>query len=144
MKSPGALGVILQRQSQYLKSIAELQSSVITALIYPAFLFGAGVLVSTLFVTFLVPQLANLLKSSGKGLPLPAQIMMGMGDFFKAYWWAVLVFVAAALLIFQKMTTSPKYRAFVGPHSPRPAARRPDPHRPVLRPVPRNARQPRR
>ena len=106
----GALGVILQRQSQYLKSIAELQSSVITALIYPAFLFGAGILVSTLFVTFLVPQLANLLKSSGKGLPLPAQIMMGMGDFFKAYWWAVLVFVAAALLIFQKMTTSPKYR----------------------------------
>jgi type II secretory pathway component PulF len=41
----GALGVILKRQSQYLKSIAELQSSVITALIYPAFLFVAAMLV---------------------------------------------------------------------------------------------------
>ena len=48
------------------------QSSVITALIYPAFLFVAGMLVSGLFVTFLVPQLASLLKSSNKPLPLPA------------------------------------------------------------------------
>jgi len=106
----GALGIILKRQSQYLKSIAELQSSVITALIYPAFLFFAGMLVSGLFITFLVPQLASLLKSSNKPLPLPAQIMMGAGDFVKAYWWIVLVIVAAIMFIFQKVTTNPVYR----------------------------------
>lgn len=106
----GALGVILKRQAQYLKSIAELQSSVITALIYPAFLFVAGMLVSGLFVTFLVPQLASLLKSSNKPLPLPAQIMMGAGDFVKAYWWVILLAVAAAVFLFQKITTNPVYR----------------------------------
>ena len=106
----GALGVILKRQAQYLKSIAELQSSVITALIYPAFLFVAGMLVSGLFVTFLVPQLASLLKSSNKPLPLPAQIMMGAGDFVKAYWWVILLGVAAVMFIFQKVTTNPVYR----------------------------------
>jgi type II secretory pathway component PulF len=106
----GALGVILKRQAQYLKSIAELQSSVITALIYPAFLFVAGMLVSGLFVTFLVPQLASLLKSSNKPLPLPAQIMMGAGDFVKGYWWVILLAVAAIMFIFQKVTTNPVYR----------------------------------
>lgn len=106
----GALGVILKRQAQYLKSIAELQSSVITALIYPAFLFVAGMLVSGLFVTFLVPQLASLLKSSNKPLPLPAQIMMGAGDFVKAYWWVILLAVAAGMFLFQKITTNPVYR----------------------------------
>jgi len=106
----GALGVILKRQAQYLKSLAELQSSVITALIYPAFLFVAGVLVSALFVTFLVPQLASLLKSSNKPLPLPAQIMMGTGDFIKAYWWVILLAVAAVMFVFQKVTTNPVYR----------------------------------
>lgn len=106
----GALGVILKRQSQYLKSLAELQSSVITALIYPAFLFVAGILVSTLFITFLVPQLAGLLKSSGKELPLPAQFMLQVGDFFKHYWWAILFGIASALYVFQKITTSDKYR----------------------------------
>lgn len=106
----GALGVILKRQAQYLKSIAELQSSVITALIYPAFLFVAGMLVSGLFVTFLVPQLASLLKSSNKPLPLPAQIMMGAGDFVKAYWWVILLAIAAGMFLFQKITTNPVYR----------------------------------
>jgi len=106
----GALGVILKRQSQYLKSIAELQSSVITALIYPAFLFVAGMLVSGLFVTFLVPQLASLLKSSNKPLPLPAQIMMGAGDFVKGYWWVILLAIAAGMFLFQKVTTNPVYR----------------------------------
>jgi len=106
----GALGVILKRQSQYLKSIAELQSSVITALIYPAFLFVAGMLVSGLFVTFLVPQLASLLKSSNKPLPLPAQVMMGMGDFVKDYWWIIMLVVASIMLVFQKVTTNPAYR----------------------------------
>lgn len=106
----GALGVILKRQSQYLKSIAELQSSVITALIYPAFLFVAGMLVSGLFVTFLVPQLASLLKSSNKALPLPAQIMMDAGDFVKGYWWVILLGIAAVMFIFQKVTTNPVYR----------------------------------
>ena len=106
----GALGVILKRQSQYLKSIAELQSSVITALIYPAFLFVAGMLVSGLFVTFLVPQLASLLKSSNKPLPLPAQVMMGMGDFVKDYWWIIMLVVAFIMLVFQKVTTNPAYR----------------------------------
>ncbi|MFN0129886.1 MAG: type II secretion system F family protein [Verrucomicrobiales bacterium] len=106
----GALSVILKRQGQYLKSLADLQSSVITALIYPAFLFVAGMLVSTLFVTFLVPQLASLLKSSNKPLPLPAQIMMGSGDFIKAYWWVILLVVAAVMFAFQKVTTNPVYR----------------------------------
>lgn len=106
----GALGVILKRQAQYLKSLADLQSSVVTALIYPAFLFVAGVLVSTLFITFLVPQLAGLLKSSGKELPLPAQIMLQVGDFFKEYWWVILLGVALVLYVFQQITTSEKYR----------------------------------
>lgn len=106
----GALGLILKRQAQYLKSIAELQASVITALIYPAFLFLAGILVSVLFVTFLVPQLATLLKSSNKPMPLPAQIMMGAGDFVKHYWWALLLGSATLLFAFQKITTNPRYR----------------------------------
>jgi general secretion pathway protein F len=106
----GALGIILKRQAQYLKSIAELQSSVITALIYPAFLFFAGMLVSGLFVTFLIPQLAGLLKSSNRPLPLPAQIMMGAGDFVKGYWWVLLLVAAVVIFVFQKITTNPAYR----------------------------------
>ena len=106
----GALGVILRRQAVYLKALGELQSRVVTALIYPAFLFAAGVLVSVLFITVLIPQLAGLLKQSNKKLPPVAEFMLGVGDFFKDYWWAILFVVALIAWLFQYFTTNARYR----------------------------------
>ncbi|MGI8602305.1 MAG: type II secretion system F family protein [Verrucomicrobiales bacterium] len=106
----GALAIILKRQAQYLKSLAELQARVVTALIYPAFLFAAGTAVSVLFVSFLIPQLTGLLKQSGKELPLPAKVMLQVGDFFKGYWWLIMVVLALAVWLFQFLTKHPKYR----------------------------------
>jgi general secretion pathway protein F len=106
----GALGIILKRQAEYLKALADLQSRVVTALIYPAFLFSAGIAVSVLFVSFLIPQLTNLLKQSGKELPLPAKFMLGIGDFFKGYWWLIFLVVALSVWLFQYFTRHPKYR----------------------------------
>ncbi len=106
----GALGTMLKRQAHYLKTIEDLRANVVTALIYPAFLCGAGILVFVLFVTKLIPSLAGLLASSGKELPAVAKFMIGLGDFFKVYWWVVLLVVAVGVLVFQKLTTMEKYR----------------------------------
>ncbi len=106
----GALSTILRRQAEYLKSLQELQSRVATALIYPAFLIVAGVAVSVLFVSFLIPQLTVLLKQMGKELPPAAKFMLGVGDIFKHYWWAIIALVMGSVYTFQRVTTHPKYR----------------------------------
>ena len=56
-EASGALDEILKRQAHYLKTLAELQSRLILAMIYPAFLILAGIGVSIVFVTTLIPQL---------------------------------------------------------------------------------------
>lgn len=56
-EASGALDTILKRQAHYLKTLAELQSRLILAMIYPAFLVVAGIGVSIIFVTTLIPQL---------------------------------------------------------------------------------------
>lgn len=105
----GALPTILRRQAQYLITVAELQSKVAFALIYPAFLVFSGLSVCVLFVAFLIPQLTDMLKQMGKELPLAAKVMQGVGDFVGAYWWLVIIVIAFSIWIFQKVTTTSPY-----------------------------------
>ena len=101
-EASGALDTILKRQAHYLKTLAELQSRLILAMIYPAFLILAGVGVSIVFVTTLIPQLTSLIQSTPGGkIPLGAAILIGLADFLKK-WWIVMALVLVAAAIFFK------------------------------------------
>ncbi len=106
----GALPKILKRQSEYLVSVSNLQSKVTTAMIYPVCLLVAGIGVSLLFVSYLIPQLTQLLKSMGKELPGAAKFLMGVGDFLFGYWWAIALVIGLSVWLFQKALEIPKYR----------------------------------
>ncbi len=101
-EASGALDTILKRQAHYLKTLAELQSRLILAMIYPAFLVFAGIGVSIVFVTTLIPQLTSLIESTPGGkIPLGAAILIGASDFMTK-WWLVIVLVLIAAGIFFK------------------------------------------
>jgi general secretion pathway protein F/type IV pilus assembly protein PilC len=106
----GALPKILRRQAEYLTAVSALQSKVTTAMIYPICLIVAGMGVTILFVSYLIPQLTVLLKSMNKELPLAAKWMMNVGDFALSYWWAIAAVVGFGVWGFQKITTSETYR----------------------------------
>ena len=100
-EASGALDDILKRQAHYLKTLAELQARLILAMIYPAFLIIAGIGVSVIFVTTLIPQLTALIKSGGGEVPLGAAILIWVSTFLSR-WWLVIVITILALLIFFK------------------------------------------
>jgi len=101
-EASGALDTILKRQAHYLKTLAELQSRLILAMIYPAFLVVAGIGVSIVFVTTLIPQLTSLIESTPGGkIPLGAAILIGASDFLTK-WWLVMLLVILATGIFFK------------------------------------------
>ncbi len=101
-EASGALDEILKRQAHYLKTLAELQGRLILAMIYPAFLILAGIGVSIVFVTTLIPQLTALIESTPGGkIPLGAAILIAAADFLKK-WWLVMVITLLAGAIFFK------------------------------------------
>jgi type II secretory pathway component PulF len=106
----GALPKILRRQSEYLLSVQALTNKVTVAMIYPICLMVAGFGVSILFVSYLIPQLTQLLKSMGKELPMAAKAVLGVGDFVLGYWWAIALVIGLVVYGFQRITTSPAYR----------------------------------
>ncbi len=100
-EASGALDDILKRQAHYLKTLAELQARLVLAMIYPAFLIVAGIAVSIVFVTTLIPQLTALIKSSGGEIPLGAAILIWTSNFLSK-WWIVIVLTLIAAFIFFK------------------------------------------
>jgi general secretion pathway protein F/type IV pilus assembly protein PilC len=106
----GALPKILRRQAEYLTAVSALQAKVTTAMIYPVCLIVAGLSVTILFVSYLIPQLTVLLKSMNKELPIAAKWMMNVGDAALSYWWLIALVIGVAVWSFQKITNSETYR----------------------------------
>ncbi len=101
-EASGALDTILKRQAHYLKTLAEVQSRLILAMIYPAFLVLAGIGVSIVFVTTLIPQLTQLIESTPGGkIPLGAKILIASSDFITKWWMVVLILLIAAGIFFK-------------------------------------------
>ncbi len=101
-EASGALDTILKRQAHYLKTLAELQSRLILALIYPAFLILVGLAVAVVFVTTLIPQLTELIKSTPGGkIPWAINLMMVFADFIKAWWIVIILSLVGAFLFFK-------------------------------------------
>ena len=101
-EASGALDTILKRQAHYLKTLAELQSRLVLAMIYPAFLVLAGIGVSIVFVTTLIPQLTQLIESTPGGkIPLGAAILIGASEFLSKWWLVMLLLLIAAFIFFK-------------------------------------------
>lgn len=106
----GALPKLLRKQTSYLLTVEELQSRVLQALIYPAFIFGAGTILLFVFMTVLVPQLTVLFTKTGRGLPLATRSLIAVSDFFAHYWWAIIGVTILGSLAFWRFIQTPEGR----------------------------------
>jgi type II secretory pathway component PulF len=110
-EASGALDTILRRQAHYLKTLQELQSKFVLALIYPSFLALSCVGVGILLVTTLIPQLTSLIQSTpGAKVPLGAQILISLTDFLKNWWHVISLILVAAAIFFKAWKDNPDNR----------------------------------
>ncbi len=107
-EASGTLDVILKRQAQYMRGQMALRGKILFAMIYPAFLIVAALGVTMLFVVYLIPQLMDMLDSTGGTLPLGAVIILKISDFFKAWWWMIGLAFACAFVLFKTWVKRPE------------------------------------
>jgi len=90
-ESSGSLDNILDRQVKYLGMMEDLRAKFIGALIYPAFLAVSGLGLAIVMITYLLPKLSVLIKSSSKATPIFLDYMMRLSDFLRNEWWLLLI-----------------------------------------------------
>lgn len=106
----GSLPSILRRLANNLAVMAELQSKVTQAMIYPAFLIGACVVLMVVFMTFMVPQIMDLMGKNGQKLPAATQLLISFNHFMGQWWWVIGIILTAAGLTFRGYISSPAGR----------------------------------
>jgi len=94
----GILDTILQRLAAYLEKAAQLKSKIKGAMIYPACIVAAAILVTFVLLVWVIPVFGEVFKSFGAELPGPTQFVINVSNFVIAwFWYLALVPVAAAV-----------------------------------------------
>lgn len=106
----GSLEIIFERLAEYLERSEELKNTIISAITYPAILFFIALVSIFALLFFVVPQFAPLFEDAGQNLPLPTQIVFGIAELTKQYWWLLLACSALIVWFIDKQLKDPNKR----------------------------------
>jgi general secretion pathway protein F len=93
-EASGHVDSVLSRLADFLQGQRALARKVSAALTYPLLMVTLGVVVVSILMTKVVPQITGMLLDSDQELPLPTQILVAISDMFQQWWWAGCLLIA--------------------------------------------------
>ena len=90
-EASGTLDKVLLKQADVLEKEREFKGKVQGALIYPAIISVAMLLVAAIILIFVVPKLAEVYVDLEITLPLPTRILMALSSFTVKFWWLIII-----------------------------------------------------
>lgn len=98
----GILDVILVRLATFLEKLDALQRKVKGALTYPSVVAFVAIMATCFMLIFIIPTFAKMFTDFGGQLPTPTRIVMGLSDFLRGYWWAIIAGVVGVVIGLQR------------------------------------------
>jgi len=102
----GNLSGVLEQYIGYLSVTTGFRSRLVTALIYPAVLVAAAVLIVTFVVTYAMPQYATLYHELDIALPAPTRILLALAMPMRNYFLVLVAAVALSAIVVLLWTRS--------------------------------------
>ena len=102
----GALVEVLQRLATHFERFAEVQQKFTSALIYPSIVASVGVLIMIFFMTFMLPKFMTIFQGLNVPLPMATQMLMGLSNFAKNYWWLIGAIILCLFIIFKRFQST--------------------------------------
>lgn len=109
-EASGKLDAILLKLADGLERQRTFRGKVKGALIYPAVIVVAMVMLMFIMMTFVVPQLLELYKNFNTTLPLPTLILIAISGFFQSFWWLMIIIVTGGILALRNYFRTKKGR----------------------------------
>lgn len=101
-EASGNLDGIMVRMADYYDKEFEQSQKVKQAMTYPAIIAIVAIIVVNLLIIFVLPKLLGSMMEEPDSLPLSTQILLGISNFMRTYWYIIL-FVVAALIALIKI-----------------------------------------
>jgi type IV pilus assembly protein PilC len=98
-ETSGQVEQVLNYLADQMEKDYDLISKVKGSMYYPAFIIVAMLGIGFAMMAFVVPQLTASLIDAGGTLPWPTLLLIAVSDFFKNYWWAMIIAIVAAVVV---------------------------------------------
>ncbi|MEX1024345.1 MAG: type II secretion system F family protein [Planctomycetota bacterium] len=112
-EATGQVDTVLARMADFLQRQRQLQRKVSSALAYPLLMVAIGVVVVSILMTVVVPKITGMLQDTGQEMPTPTVILIAISNFFKSYWWAMGLCLAAISYTVERVYKTRKGRLII-------------------------------
>ncbi len=99
-ESAGVLDQVMAKLADALDKQREFRSKTKGAMVYPAIISIAMVVIAGIMMVFVVPRLTAMYKDFGAELPAPTKILMAVSDFAVNFWYVVFIVVVILLALY--------------------------------------------
>lgn len=113
-EATGTLEVSFERMALQFEKDNQLQQVVKKAITYPIIVGVVAVGVIFAMMTFVIPTFMGMFEDMDVEMPAITQFVIGMSDFFVAYWWMVLIIVVAAVFLIKAYAKTISGRVLFG------------------------------
>jgi general secretion pathway protein F len=104
----GFLDQALEGLGEYLRTVSEFRSSILTAMIYPMILVAVGSLTVILMLLLVVPRFEDFFKQMGQHLYWSTSLLLAVSHGLQSYWWLGGLLAALAAFIVVRLVRSPQ------------------------------------
>lgn len=104
----GALPVVMNDLADLLEHEEEIRSEVVSAVAYPTFVLGFGLVTVVVLLAVVLPKLFSMLQEMLDVLPLPTVILLGISEFLSRTWPYLLVALAGAVVGYRWYARTPR------------------------------------
>jgi len=106
-ESSGNLSIVLNDISSELERDYKFSSRLRNALLYPAFILSAMIVIGILMMIKVIPQLRDIFADASINIPWTTRAVLATSDFMTKYWWLVILILIAAYVLFRVYLRSP-------------------------------------
>ena len=99
-EAAGILEDLLDRLATYMEKTEAIKSKIKSALMYPTSVIVVAFVVVAIIMIFVIPSFKEVFTSFGADLPAPTLFVIGMSEFFVAYWWLIFGIIGGGAYFF--------------------------------------------
>ncbi len=106
----GKIDEVLARMADHYEKEIKINAKLKNAMIYPIILSVVTIIAIAIIMMFVIPVFSDMFTNAGMDLPLITRWVMGVSDFFKNFWWAILITLILLIAAFMSYRKSVKGR----------------------------------
>ncbi|HTG00261.1 MAG TPA: type II secretion system inner membrane protein GspF [Nitrospirota bacterium] len=112
-EASGTLEITLDRLAEFLDEQVRFRGRISAALAYPAFMTVIGVGMLFFIFSFVMPRIVGMFQDMKQQLPFITILLLAIVKFLSAFWWLLILAVAAGVYYFRRYARTPAGREYI-------------------------------